>query len=487
METPKRAHFIDGGWCDPVRDDWFVVDDPATGQPAAWAARGTADDVDRAVTAAKRARKGRWGSTSAGDRVDLLHRIAEVIERNADALVEAEVRDTGRPLGMARTFDLPRCAATFREFAEIFAEVRHEPTDFETPHGLVTRGFTHYRELGVVGLICPWNLPLVLLAWKLAPALVMGNTVVIKASEHSPSSAGLLAAMLGEAGVPPGVVNVVHGHAPVGEAIAAHPDIRGLSFTGQTSTGRAIMAAAAPTLKSVSLELGGKNAAVVFADADLSRALPQVARSIFLHAGQLCLCNERIFVERSLYPTVRDALAEIAENLAVGDPRELSTRMGPLCTAAQRDKVVAAWAQAEAEGATVCAGGTPPSLPPPHDGGYFVRPTIWSDLPETSSLWQQEVFGPVAAIAPFDDIDEVIERVNDTDYGLCASVWTTTREKSVRVASRLDVGVMWVNCWLVRDLRTPFGGIKHSGIGREGGVHSLDAFSELVHVTVAEQ
>ncbi|MEX1361657.1 MAG: 2-hydroxymuconic semialdehyde dehydrogenase [Nannocystaceae bacterium] len=479
--------YIDGHFDRAASGEDFALVDPATGRDFGRAAQAGPDDVDRAVAAARTALDGPWGRMPAPGRQALLHAIAAGIEAHAERFVEAEVRDTGRPLTMARGFDVPRAAATFREFASLSAGLAGESFTTQAPDGTRAISYALRVPLGVVGLICPWNLPLVLLTWKLAPALAMGNTVVVKPSEHSPSTATLLAEIMAEAGVPPGVFNVVHGYGPggAGEAIVRHPGVAAISFTGETATGRAIMADAAPGLKKLSLELGGKNAAVIFADADLGQAVPACARSVFLHAGQLCLCNERIFVERPIYAQVVERLAAAASGLVVGDPRAPRTRMGPLTNAEQRDKVRSYYDRARNDGATILAGGGVPSLPAPFAGGFFVQPTVWADLPASSSLWTEEVFGPCCAVAPFDTEDEVVARVNETDYGLAASLWTGDGGRATRMAARLDVGVVWINCWLVRDLRTPFGGSKHSGIGREGGVHSFAAFSQLRNVTVA--
>ena len=487
--VPNTEHdialFIDGTSIPAAGDEWFDAVDPTTGRAFAKVALGLAEDVDRAVTAARRAAAGPWPRWPLARRLAVLAAIAAGIEAQAERFVAAEVRDTGRPLSMARGFDIPRAAATFREFARFAANLPGESLWCDTPDGSGAISYTLRVPLGVVGLICPWNLPLVLLVWKLAPALAAGNTVVVKPSEDSPSTATLLGEVMRAAGLPDGVYNVVHGFGPdgAGEAIVRHPDVAGVSFTGETATGRAIMAAAAPTLKKLSFELGGKNAAVVFADADLEQAIPTVARSVFQHAGQLCLCNERVYVERPIYDRFVTGLVAAARATRPGPPEDPDTRIGPLINRVQLDKVRRAQQRAVEDGADVLAGGGVPELPAPWSDGFFVEPTVWAGLDPDSALWRDEVFGPVCAIAPFDDDDQALALVNRSSHGLTASVWTRDGARGARFARAAAVGVVWINSWLIRDLRTPFGGVGQSGFGREGGTHSFEFFSELRQVT----
>jgi aminomuconate-semialdehyde/2-hydroxymuconate-6-semialdehyde dehydrogenase len=337
-----------------------------------------------------------------------------------------------------------------------------------------------------VGVICPWNLPLLLMTWKVAPALAAGNTVVVKPSEETPATATLLGEVMNEVGVPPGVYNVVHGFGPgsAGEALVTHPDVAALTFTGESRTGQAIMKAAAPWVKPLSFELGDKNAAVVFADADLDKAIAGTLRSTFTNCGQVCLCSERVYVERPIFDAFVDGMRKGAQALTAGDPSGASTTLGPLISDDHREKVLSYFAIAKEQGAEVVTGGGVPDLDDPWSKGFYVEPTIWTGLADDARAVREEVFGPVCHIAPFDDEEEVISRANDTDYGLCASVWTEGLSRAHRVSQSLDVGMVWVNDWYLRDLRTPFGGIGQSGVGREGGRHSLEFYSELKNITV---
>jgi len=338
----------------------------------------------------------------------------------------------------------------------------------------------------VIGIISPWNLPLLLLTWKVAPALACGNTVVVKPSEETPSSATLLAQVMDEAGVPPGVFNLLHGFGPdsAGEFLTGHPDIDAITFTGESSTGSTIMKVAAEGVKEVSFELGGKNAAVVFADADFDAAVAGVIRSSFTNSGQVCLCSERVYVERPIFDRFVAALKEKAEALKVGYPDEPGVDMGPLISKGHRDKVLSYYKLALEEGATLVCGGGVPAFGDERDEGAFVQPTVWTGLPDTARCVREEVFGPVCHVAPFDTDEEVIARVNDSPYGLAASVWTTSLKRAHNVSRRLRTGITWVNTWFLRDLRTPFGGAKQSGLGREGGQYSLDFYSEISNISI---
>ncbi|HEX6880867.1 MAG TPA: aldehyde dehydrogenase family protein, partial [Terriglobales bacterium] len=340
--------------------------------------------------------------------------------------------------------------------------------------------------IGVVGIITPWNLPLLLLTWKVAPALACGNTVVVKPSEETPATATLLAEVMQQAGAPDGVFNLVHGFGPnsAGEALVAHEGVDAITFTGESRTGAAIMAACAPRVRSVSFELGGKNAAIVFADCDFEQTIDGLADAAFLNTGQVCLCAERVYVERSLFPAVVDALTRKAEHLRIGWPTDESTAFGPLISEEHRKKVLAYYELARQEGATIVTGGGVPAFGDSRDNGWYVQPTILTGLSENARCVKEEIFGPVCHVAPFDDEDEVIALANDTDYGLAASIWTTNLARAHRVAPKIKAGITWVNCWFLRDLRTPFGGAGLSGIGREGGTHSLNFYSELNNVCI---
>jgi len=444
------------------------------------------EQVDRAVAAARAAFDGPWGRMTVAERARLLRGVADAIDRRADELVAAEVGDTGKPEALARDLDVARAAANFRSFADTVSTAGLDSFLTELPDGRRALNYAVRKPLGVVAVIVPWNLPLLLLTWKLAPALATGNTVVIKPSEETPSSATLLAEILAEAGVPAGVVNVVHGFGAdsAGEALTTHPGIDGVTFTGESSTGSAIMRAVAPRVRPVSFELGGKNAALVFADADLDAAVAGLARSTYLNTGQVCLCTERIYVQRAVFDDVAAGLAEHAARLRLGRPEDPATTTGPLISQAHRDKVRSYFDLAVAEGATVLAGGGIPTLGDGLDGGSWIEPTLWTGLDNSHRTVREEVFGPVAALIPFDTEEEAIRLANDTDYGLAAVTWTTDLTRGHRVAQQMRTGMSWVNTWYLRDLRSPFGGVGLSGIGREGGHHSLEFYTEPTNVCV---
>lgn len=444
------------------------------------------EQVDRAVAAARAAFDGPWGRMTVAERARLLRGVADAIDRRSDELVAAEVGDTGKPEALARDLDVARAAANFRSFADTVSTAGLDSFLTELPDGRRALNYAVRKPLGVVAVIVPWNLPLLLLTWKLAPALATGNTVVIKPSEETPSSATLLAEILAEAGVPAGVVNVVHGFGAdsAGEALTKHPGIDGVTFTGESSTGSAIMRAVAPRVRPVSFELGGKNAALVFADADLDAAIAGLARSTYLNTGQVCLCTERIYVERAVFDDVAAGLAEHAARLRLGRPEDPATTTGPLISQAHREKVHSYFDLAVAEGATVLAGGGIPTLGDGLDGGSWIEPTLWTGLDNSHRTVREEVFGPVAALIPFDTEEEAIRLANDTDYGLAAATWTTDLTRGHRVAQQMRTGMSWVNTWYLRDLRSPFGGVGLSGIGREGGHHSLEFYTEPTNVCV---
>ena len=479
-------HFIDGAFTAGTSDKTFECHSPHNGALIGLAAEGGRAEVDAAVRAARAAMKGPWGRMSVEERSDLMRAVADGITRRFDDFVAAEMADTGQPRKMMEHAFIPRGAANFKIFADVVKNVATESFQMPTPDGKGALNYAIRKPKGVVGVICPWNAPLLLMTWKVAPALACGNAVIVKPSEETPGTATLLGEVMNEVGVPKGVYNVVHGFGPnsAGGFLTEHPGVDAITFTGETRTGTAIMKAAAEGLRDVSFELGGKNSAIVFADADMDVTLEAIGRSAFLNCGQVCLGTERIFVERPLFERFVAALKERAEALKPGGPEDAGTSFGPLISQEHREKVLSYYAKAVADGATVVTGGGVPEMPEHLAGGSWVQPTIWTGLADDSAVVNEEIFGPCCHIRPFDTEDEVIGLANNTEYGLSASIFTTNLARAHRMAEAIDVGITWVNSWFLRDLRTPFGGSKHSGIGREGGVHSLEFYTELRNVCV---
>jgi aminomuconate-semialdehyde/2-hydroxymuconate-6-semialdehyde dehydrogenase len=459
---------------------------PADGTVIAQVMEASQAQVDEAVNAARRALRGEWESIGILERAARLHKVADVIEKRFDCFVQAEVADTGKPVSLATKLDVPRAAANFRIFADLVKMSGLEAFQTETSDGASALNYAVRKPLGVVGVITPWNLPLLLLTWKVAPALACGNAVVVKPSEETPATATLLAEAMRDAGIPNGVYNVVHGFGPrsAGEFLAQHPDVDAVTFTGESKTGAAIMKAVAPTVKPVSFELGGKNAAIVFADCNFEEAVNGLSDAVFLNTGQVCLCAERVYVERQIFDEFVEALKQKAEGLHAGWPNDAATRLGPLISAQHREKVLSYYRLAREEGATVVTGGGVPIFDDDRDHGFYVQPTIYTGLPETARCVKEEIFGPVCHVTPFDSEQEAVALANDTKYGLAASIWTSNMKCGHRVAQQMNVGITWVNCWFLRDLRTPFGGAGLSGIGREGGVHSLNFYSESNNICI---
>nr|WP_249735906.1 2-hydroxymuconic semialdehyde dehydrogenase [Pseudomonas sp. RC4D1] len=477
-------HFIDGEFV--ASPQTFANISPVDGRVLGQVCEADRSQVDRAVTAAKAAQSGPWADYSASQRADLLLRIAAGIEARFEAFVAAEVADTGRPVQQARTLDVARAVQNFRTFAELLRQSGGEIFEMRGADGNDVFSYSVRKPHGVVAIISPWNLPLLLLTWKVAPALACGNSVVVKPSEDTPSSATLLAEVMRDAGVPAGVFNLVHGFGPnsAGEFLTAHRDVDAITFTGESRTGATIMKAAAEGVREVSFELGGKNAAVVFADCDFDAAVAGVLRASFTNAGQVCLCSERVYVERPIYQRFVAALKAGAEQLKIGYPDEDGVNMGSLISHKHRDKVLGYFQLALEEGATLVSGGGIPQFGDARDQGAYVQPTIWTDLPDHARCLREEVFGPVCHIAPFDTEDEVLRRVNDSAYGLATALWTRDLKRAHQLSRRFRVGMVWVNTWFLRDLRTPFGGTRLSGVGREGGRHSLDFYSEITTICV---
>ena len=441
-------------------------------------------EVDAAVAAARAALEGEWGSLPVTKRVDLLNAVADEINNRFDDFLAAEVADTGKPHSLASHVDIPRGAANFKIFTDTIKNAPTESFQMATPDGKTALSYAVRVPLGVVAVVCPWNLPLLLMTWKVGPALACGNAVVVKPSEETPSTATLLGEVMNTVGMPKGVYNVVHGFGPdsAGAFLTEHPGVDGITFTGETTTGTAIMTAGARGIRPVSLELGGKNPALVFADCDFDVAVETVTRSAFENTGQVCLGTERVYVERPIFDKFVDALKAKAEGLKPGRPEDPETKIGPLVSLGHREKVLSYYEKAKQEGATIVTGGGIPDMPDDLKEGAWVQPTIWTGLKETASVVQEEIFGPCVHIQPFDTDDEAIEMANDTPYGLATCIFTSDIARANRLAVKIDVGLCWINSWFLRDLRTAFGGSKKSGIGREGGVHSLEFYTELRNV-----
>ncbi|MFG1462596.1 aldehyde dehydrogenase family protein [Xanthobacter sp. DSM 24535] len=467
---------------------FFEKHNPATGRLAAHVVETDADMVDQAVGAARAALSGPWKHTTLEDRLALLERIAERMDARLSEIVAAEIADTGKPVTITSTVEIKRAIANFRAFADIARASAAGGFETVLANGGRARNRIVRNPIGVIGIVAPWNLPLLLLTWKVAPALACGNTIVVKPSEHSPRTAVLLAQIAREAGLPDGVLNIVHGHGAgaAGSFLVNHPGVNALAFTGETRTGEAIMQAAAQGPRPVSLELGGKNPALIFGDCDLAAAIAGTARSMFDNCGQVCLTTERIFVHRSVVEPFVEGIAAAARALKPGDPMAAETTLGPAISAMQRDKVLGYYARAKEAGATVIVGGGALDMPAPFADGYWVAPSIFTGLTDEAEICRREVFGPCGHVSIFDDEDEVVARANATDYGLAATVWTRDEARQDRVAGQLQSGTVWVNCWRVRDERAAFGGFKRSGVGREGGAWSLDFYSEIKTICALE-
>lgn len=477
----KIFNYIDGEFSTAIGKNWLDNYNPSSGSVYNQIPDSNEKDIALAEKAAQSAFSN-WSKTSLKERSAVLLRIAELITKNLDDLALAECIDNGKPLALAKKVDIPRAAANMSFFA---TAILHENSDAHEMNQ-VAINYTLRKPIGVVGCISPWNLPLYLFTWKIAPALAAGNTVVAKPSEVTPMTAYLFSKICHQAGLPKGVLNIVHGlGTKVGEAITKHPNIKAISFTGGTATGKKIAAIAAPMFKKLSLELGGKNPNIVFADCDLDKAVSTSVLSSFSNQGQICLCGSRIFIERKIYEEFKKLFLEKVKKLTIGDPLDTKTKIGALVSKDHMEKVLQHIQIAKDDGGILLNGGEQYIAEGRCENGYFITPTVFEGLSYDCATNQEEIFGPVVTLSPFDSEDEVVKYANSTKYGLSATVWTKDLSKANRLSHSLQSGIVWVNCWLVRDLRTPFGGVKESGVGREGGSYALNFFTETTNVCIS--
>ncbi len=476
----KLLNYIDGKLVQPIKGDYFENIEPAKGEAYSLIPDSDESDVNLAVAAAKRAFP-IWSKMSAQRRSAILVRIANLITENLDELAQAESRDNGKPLKLARSIDIPRASSNFHFYGTAILHYASESHSMED----LALNYTLRQPIGVAGCVSPWNLPLYLFSWKIAPALAAGNTVVAKPSEVTPYTAYLLSRICIEAGLPDGVLNIVHGYGPkAGASIIEHEDVPMISFTGGTATGEWIARTAAPKFKKLSLELGGKNPNIIFADCDFDDMMDTTLRSSFSNQGQICLCGSRILIERSIYNKFKTEFVKRVSKLKVGDPNDSKTNLGAVVSESHMEKVLEYVELAKEEGGTVLTGGHRVELEGEFAKGYFLAPTVIEGLPHTCRTNQEEIFGPVVTLIPFDTEEEAITMANSTKYGLASSTWTSDLKRAHRVARELHTGIAWINCWLLRDLRTPFGGVKNSGVGREGGFEALQFFTEPKNVCI---
>ncbi|MCO4759727.1 MAG: 2-hydroxymuconic semialdehyde dehydrogenase [Oceanospirillaceae bacterium] len=479
-------NFINGEFVGTASGKTFENRNPVDNSVIGMVHEAGEPEVAAAVAAAKAAMKGPWGKMTQAARIEMLNRVADRINERFEEFLDAECKDTGKPRKIASHIDIPRGAANFKAFSETLANHPTEAFKLDTPDGQGALNYGHRKPKGVVAVISPWNLPLLLMTFKVGPALACGNAVVVKPSEETPATATLLGEVMNECGVPAGVYNVVHGFGgdSAGAFLTAHPDVDAITFTGETRTGEIIMRAASVGLRNISMECGGKNPGIVFADCDMDKAIEGTMRSAFVNCGQVCLGTERVYVERPIFEEFVQRLKEGVEKLKLGRPEDADVDFGPLVSQEHKEKVLSYYRTAVEEGANVVIGGGIPDMGEELNSGAWVEPTIWTGLADDSRTVNEEIFGPCCHIRPFDTEEEVIELANDTDYGLAATVWTENTSRATRVAESMDVGLVWVNSWFLRDLRTAFGGAKQSGIGREGGVHGLEFYTELKNVCI---
>jgi aminomuconate-semialdehyde/2-hydroxymuconate-6-semialdehyde dehydrogenase len=480
----KIENYIGGEMVAPASGEYFDNFEPATGEVYSQIPDSDDRDVNLAADAAKAAFP-LWSTTPPEERFAILIRLVALIERDLEPLALAESKDNGKSVSLARAVDIPRAAANFRFYATAAMHLANESHETFGAGGVHAINYTLRQPLGVAGCISPWNLPLYLFTWKIAPAIAAGCTVVAKPSEVTPMTAYMLSKLCIEAGLPQGVLNIVHGTGPkVGSAIVGHRDIKAISFTGGTKTGEEIARTAAPMFKKLSLELGGKNPNIIFADCNYEEMLATTVRSSFSNQGEICLCGSRIFVERPIYEKFKADFVERVAALKVGDPGEAATDLGAIVSKPHFDKIMSYISLAIEEGGTILTGGNQAAIEDRCSGGWFIEPTVIEGLDHDCRTNQEEIFGPVVTIMPFDTEEEVLGYANSVRYGLSATVWTENLSRAHRISSKLESGIIWINCWLLRDLRTPFGGVKDSGIGREGGFEALKFFMEEKNVCV---
>lgn len=483
MTYPILRNYVDGEFTDSGH--YFDNINPVNGEIVGKIAEADELLIDQAVLAARAAQRSEWGQMPLAKRCELLHKVADRMAEREQEFIDAEILDTGKSLFQVKTIDIPRGTMNFRTFADMVKFHSGETFLTDTPTGGKALNYSVNKPLGVVAIISPWNLPLLLATWKIAPAMASGNSVIVKPSEETSSTMVLLAEVMDEVGVPKGAFNLILGRGQkVGDLITSHKGIDAVTFTGASATGKHIMAKAADTVKPISFELGGKNSAIVFADSDLEKAIAGVSRSTFTNCGQVCLCTEKVYVHSSIAEKFIEGLRQQAANIKIGYPKEDGVFMGPLVSKAHQQKVLSYYELAEQEGAEFVFGGGVPEFKDERDQGCYVEPTIIRGLADHARTNQEEIFGPICHVSIFDDEDEVIERVNDTQYGLACAIWTENLSRAHRVAPQIDVGLVWVNTWFLRDLRAPFGGVKLSGIGREGGQHSLNFYAEPSNICI---
>ncbi|MDG1327301.1 MAG: aldehyde dehydrogenase [Flavobacteriaceae bacterium] len=476
----KILNYIDGSYDESFSKDWLDNYNPSKGEVYSKIASSTKADVNRAYLAAKKAFPA-WSNTTINERSTILSRIADLIDDHLDMLAEAETLDNGKPLNLAKSVDIPRASSNFRFFAHAITQFSSEAHE---SIGLNSMNFTLRQAIGVVGCISPWNLPLYLFTWKIAPALAAGNTVVAKPSEVTPMTAFLLGELCSKAGLPDGVLNIIHGTGPAaGQAIVEHPNIKAISFTGGTKTGESIARTAAPMFKKLSLELGGKNPNIIFADCNYEKMLSVTIKSSFANQGQICLCGSRIFVEKSIYSKFKKDFVAKVRDLKIGDPFVSTTNIGALVSKPHLEKVLSYINLAKEEGGKILTGGNKVTVKG-SENGYYLEPTVIEIFNHQCRINQEEIFGPVVTIMPFETEKDVLAMANSVKYGLSATLWTTNIDRTMRVSKKIEAGIVWVNTWLNRDLRTPFGGIKNSGVGREGGFEALKFFTEPKNICI---